>query len=90
MKRLTITDLRMDQCRFPITPDDAPRHFFCGERVMEPGCPYCAEHAARCFDGRPEERRAAHAARMALARAARKSAAGSVPFDRRPSASPKF
>lgn len=64
--------LRRGQCRFPVTPDEAPSHLFCAEPVEREGVVYCAEHAARCYDRRPAEIRRAHAEKAALARAALK------------------
>jgi hypothetical protein len=74
MTRLLITDLKRSQCRYATGEDERKRHIFCGEKVEYEGCPYCAAHAALCFDRRPEARKRAEAQRLALARAARKSA----------------
>jgi hypothetical protein len=71
MSDLTITDLGPGQCRFPVTPFDAPKHFFCGEPVEYEKCPYCAVHAARCFDRRTAEKKRDDAMRLQLAREAR-------------------
>lgn len=72
MAGIPIYDLRIGQCKFATTPFDAPKHLFCAEPVEYEGCPYCAEHAARCFDRRPAEVKKAHAERGALMRAGRK------------------
>lgn len=88
MTGIKITDLQPGQCRFPVTPDSAPKHFFCGEPVEYPKCPYCPTHAERCFDRRADEVKRAHAQRAAVARAAAKAAREAL--EGRPSARPKF
>lgn len=90
MTRLTITDLQFGQCRFPVTPDSAPKHFFCGEPTEHEKSPYCSTHAALCFDRRAEAVKTAARQRAAVARAAKQAQAGCLPFGRRPSTAPKF
>lgn len=43
---VAIADLKSGECRFPVTPHDAPRdgHLFCGLGVAEQGGSYCAAH----------------------------------------------
>jgi hypothetical protein len=72
--------LRRSQCRFPVTPDEAPSHLFCAEPVEREGVVYCAEHAAICYDRRPAEKRRADAERAAVMRAARQTPT-THPFD---------
>ncbi|WP_136617031.1 MULTISPECIES: GcrA family cell cycle regulator [Mesorhizobium] len=70
-RRLPITELAKDQCRFPV--NDAPPgglHLFCGE-IVSGETSYCAHHAARCFGG-------------FSARAASRSSASSSPSTCRP------
>lgn len=88
MSRLAITDLRLNQCRYPVTPDNAPRHFFCGEPVEHEKSPYCPEHAARCFDRRADVVKKAAAERAAVARAAKTR--GLAPNMRPAMRTPKF
>jgi hypothetical protein len=67
-----IYELTRDQCRYSVSPPDAREFLFCAEPVEYEGCPYCPEHAARCFDRRastPEEREAA-AVKYALSKRA--------------------
>jgi hypothetical protein len=63
IRGIPIYDLRLGQCKFATTPFDAKLHLFCAEPVEYEGCPYCPEHAARCFNrsaaSTPEEREAA-------------------------------
>lgn len=69
-----LTDLRIGQCRFPVTPHHAPSHLFCADPVEAPGATYCPVHAAMCFDRRtPQERRADYD-RAARARAGKEAA----------------
>lgn len=65
-----IYSLRRGQCRFPVTPDEAPSHLFCAEPVEAEGIVYCAEHAAICYDRRPPEKRRSDFAKAAAMRAA--------------------
>jgi hypothetical protein len=85
-----IYDLRSGQCKFAISPDDAREHLFCAEPVEYEGCPYCAEHAARCFDRRTTEVKRAAAERAVVARAAKKAQQAAMPVAARPSVGPKF
>ena len=55
----TITDLKFCQCRYPTSQDKRGTHLFCGEITESEKSPYCAEHAALCFDRRPAERKRA-------------------------------
>lgn len=71
---VVLTELRIGQCRFLVTPHFASSHLFCAAAVEAPGATYCPEHAAICFDRRtPQERRADHD-RAARARAAKEAA----------------
>ncbi|WP_408902511.1 GcrA family cell cycle regulator [Methylobacterium radiotolerans] len=72
MTALPIYELRRGQCRYAVSPSDAREFLFCAEPVEYEGCPYCPEHAARCFDRRLAETKRAHAERAALMRAGRK------------------
>ena len=89
-KPLTIIDLGSGQCRFPTTPFDAPKHFFCGEPVEYENCPYCPTHAARCFDRRTAERKRDEAERAELARMARLIEQRALGTAARPRIIPKF
>lgn len=73
MTALPIYELRRGQCRYAVSPSDAREFLFCAEPVEYEGCPYCPDHAARCFDRRSDEQKRANALRLELARAARKS-----------------
>jgi len=68
-----IYELRRGQCRYAVSPSDAREFLFCAEPVEYEGCPYCPEHAARCFDRRSDAVKRAHAERMATMRAARQA-----------------
>lgn len=72
MAGIPIFELRHGQCKFATTPFDAKLHLFCAEPVEYEGCPYCPEHAARCFDRRSDEMKRAAAERAAIARLAKK------------------
>ncbi|WP_331326519.1 GcrA family cell cycle regulator [Methylobacterium fujisawaense] len=69
-----LTDLRLGQCRFPITAHHAPSHLFCAAVVEAPGATYCSEHAAVCFDGRTPQERRRDQERGARARAGKEAA----------------
>lgn len=92
MTGLAIYDLRFNQCRYPVTPNDARRHLFCGEPVEYEGCPYCPTHAEICFDRRTEEqkRRAAEEAERRFNGIAKKARDAALPPSARPSRAPKF
>ena len=67
----TITDLKFCQCRYPTSQDKRGTYLFCAARTESEKSPYCAEHAALCFDRRPAERRRADHARSLVALAMR-------------------
>lgn len=73
-----ITALRRGQCRFAITPDNAPSHLFCAEPVEHEKSPYCARHAAICFDRRSAEARRLQGEHMAMMRERRRAAIGAL------------
>lgn len=47
----SVAMIRNGRCRFPIGDPIEPDFRFCFE-ATDPGRPYCAVHAAACFDGR--------------------------------------
>lgn len=73
MTALPIYELRRGQCKYAVSPSDAREFLFCAEPVEYEGCPYCAEHAARCFDRRTTEVKRAQAERTAMMRLARQN-----------------
>ncbi len=46
--RLTIVDLGVDQCRYPVDGTDKPI-LFCGHPVRDKDTRYCAEHHAKVY-----------------------------------------
>lgn len=67
----TILDLKRNMCRYPTGENEKGVHIFCAAPAEYDGCPYCAKHAAECFDRRPEERKRYDRQRTALMRAMR-------------------
>lgn len=73
---VTLLELALDACRWPVGEDEDEQHLFCGEAVAREGAVYCAVHASLAYVPvrRPERRRATSQdlkiARVALAGAA--------------------
>lgn len=43
-------------CRFPLWGNGKPTHEYCGAKQHAPGEPYCSEHRAICWVGKPKVR----------------------------------
>ncbi len=48
--RVSIWDLRVGTCRWPLGGPWEPVEFFCGQPTV-PGCSWCQEHRKRAFSG---------------------------------------
>jgi len=43
-KEVTLHNISNDECRFPVSVNDANQHIMCGAKVYAEGKPYCARH----------------------------------------------